>query len=91
MSLKEDVLEMKNEVEEIREQSLALLVLQDYKKNNKRLFIVLITVLFMWFATIGYLIYILNDIGTIEATQEISNIDKINGSIVNNGDIYDND
>ena len=43
----------------------------------------------MWFATIGYLVYVLNDIGVIEeTTQEITDFDTINGNVVNNGDIY---
>ena len=42
----------------------------------------------MWFATIGYLAYVLNDIGTIETTQEISDVESIGGNVVNNGDVY---
>ena len=40
MGIKEEVLEMKKEVEEIQEQSLALEFLKDYKKQNKRQFII---------------------------------------------------
>lgn len=66
MGLKEEVIEMKKEVQEVKEQSLAMELLSDYKKANKRQFIIILVVLIMWFITIGYLVYVLNDIGTIE-------------------------
>ena len=63
MGIREEVLEMKKEVQEIQEESFATQILKDYKKQNKRQFIIILVILGMWFATIGYLIYILNDIG----------------------------
>lgn len=65
--------------------SLASEILQDYKKANKRMFIIIIVILVMWLATIGYLVYLLNDIGTIEVTQE--NDEGYNNYIGNDGDI----
>ena len=91
MSMKDEVLELKKELEQVREQSFASEILQDYKKANKRQFIVILVILTMLFATIGYLIYVLNDIGVIEETtyeQEASDIDNIGGNVINNGDIY---
>ena len=41
----------------------------------------------MWFATIGYLVYVLNDKGTETTTQEVTDIDSVDGNIVNKGDI----
>lgn len=90
MSLKSDIEEAKKEVENIKEQSLAMEILQDYKKTNKRQFIVILVILGMWFATIGYLVYTLNDIGTIEeTTQEVTqeNESGNNNFIGNDGDI----
>jgi len=72
----------------IEQNSYALEILKDYKTMSKRLITVLIIVLFMWFLTIGYLVYVLNDTGTIETTQEVSDVNTIDGSIVNNGDNY---
>ena len=60
MNLKEEVMELEKEVKEIQEESFAM---KDYKKQNQRQFIIILVILGMWFATIGYLIYILNDIG----------------------------
>ncbi len=68
--------------------SFAMELLGDYKKANKRMFVVILVILGMWFATIAYLVYILNDIEYVETTQEVSDFDTINGNIVNNGDIY---
>lgn len=93
MNLKEEVVNMKKEVKEVKSQSLAREMLEDYKKQNKRLFIIIIVILCMWFATGCYLVYILNDIGKIETTetttQEVTQ-DNTNGSnnfIGNDGDI----
>ena len=62
MDIREEVLELEKEVKEMQEESLAMSLLHDYKIQNKRQFIVILVILGMWFATIGYLIYILNDI-----------------------------
>lgn len=67
---KEEIDNIKNEVHELQEQSLALELLKDYKKQNKRQFVIILVILGMWFATIGYLVYILNDIGTETTTTE---------------------
>lgn len=87
MGFKEEVLEMKKEVQEIQEQSFAMELLKDQKKQNKRQFITILVILGMWFATIGYLVYVLNDIGTETTTQEVTDIDSVDGNIVNKDDI----
>lgn len=71
MSIQEDIEKIEKKAEKLEKNSFAMELLEDYKKANIRMFIALILVLFMWFATIGYLVYILNDIGTIETTQEV--------------------
>lgn len=83
MSLKDDEKEINNikkEVHELQEQSLALELLKDYKKQNKRQFIVILVILGMWFSTIGYLVYILNDIGTETTTTESYDMSTENGN-----------
>lgn len=99
MSLKDDKKEINNikqEVHELQEQSLALELLKDYKTQNKRQFIVILVILGMWFATIGYLVYILNDIGTeTTTTTETYDMDTENGNNNyiggdNNGNIENN-
>lgn len=98
MSLKDDKKEINNikkEVHELQEQSLALELLKDYKKQNKRQFIVILVILGMWFSTIGYLVYILNDIGTETTTTESYDMSTENGNNNfvggnNNGNIENN-
>lgn len=87
MGLKEDIKDMKKEVSEVKEikkQSLAREMLEDYKRQNKRLFIILIIVLVMWFATGCYLVYILNDTGTIEETTTTQEVTQDNDKGNNN-------
>ena len=71
----------------IQKNSYALEYIKDYKADSKRWFTILLVVLAMWFITIGYLVYTLNDIGTIEeTTQEVTDFNTINGNITNKGD-----
>ena len=68
MGIREEVLEMKKEVEEIQEESFATQILQDYKKQNKRQFIVILVILGMFACLLGYTIYLLNDFGVSTET-----------------------
>ena len=91
MSMKDEVLDLKKELEEVKEQSFASEILSDYKKANKRQFAIILVILGMFTALLSYTIYLLNDIGTIETTtQEVNNIDSIDGSVIN-GDNYGED
>ena len=96
MGIREEVLEMKKEVKEMQEESLAMSLLKDYKKQNKRQYIIILVILGMWFATIGYLVYVLNDIGTETTTTTETydmNTDNGNNNFVggdNNGNIENN-
>lgn len=85
--MKEELNMAKKELKELKEQSFAMEILAEQRKTNKRLFIILIVVLSMWFATIGYLVYVLNDIGVVEETITQDNDNGINNYIGNDGDI----
>ena len=89
MSIRDDIEKVDKKVKNV-EQSIAWDMLQDAKKTNKRMFALIIIILCMWFSTIGYLIYVLNDTGTYTETtnQEVSDIETIGGNVVNNGDVY---
>lgn len=90
MSIREDIEKVQKKVNVIEEQSFALDLLRDYKKQNKRLFIVWIITFIAFIGLLGYTIYLLNDIGTIETTtQEVSqeNTDGTNNFVGNDGDI----
>ena len=84
MSLKEDIEKVKKKVDNIEETSLAWEIVKDGERRNKRQCIIILVILCMWFSTIGYLVYILNDIGveeiaTQETTQKVTQ-DNNNGS-----------
>lgn len=63
MGIREDVVDMKKQLDEVKQESVALELVRDFKKANKRMFIIIIVALAMWFSTISYLVYVLNDIG----------------------------
>lgn len=93
MSIKEDIEKVQEKVNVVEEKSFAMEVLQYSKQQqlqdaNKRLFIVWLVTFVAFIGLLGYTIYLLNDIGTIETTtQEVSEFDTINGNVAN-GDIY---
>lgn len=65
-------------------ESFASEILRDYKKANKRQFIIILVILMMWFFTIGYLVWLLNDIGYEETTTETYEIEQDSGDSGNN-------
>lgn len=73
--LKEEAIEMKKEVKDIQEQSLAMELLQDARKTNKRMFIIIIVILAMWFVSIGLFIYYINTTGYEETITETTETD----------------
>lgn len=89
MSIKEDIEKVQKKVNVIEEQSLAMQMISDYKRSNKRLFIIWVVTFIAFIGLLGYTIYLLNDIGTIETTsQEIEDVDTIQNSNIANGDMY---
>ena len=98
MGLKEDILEMKNEVNNIKEQSLAMELYQDSKKANKRICwsftIVIVVMIVAYFITVALFLHNYNDTAYEETitntkTQEIEDIDSMQNSNIINGDVYE--
>lgn len=93
MGLKDDVLDIKKEFQEVKNQSFAMDLLNDYKKQNRRQFVVILVILTMWFASIGLFIYYINTTGyevTTESTEvenESGNANACVGDNCNNGKI----
>lgn len=94
MGLKDDFNEIKCEVEELKSSSIAMDLLKDYKKQNKRLFIIAIILCLMLTGVTCYTIWLLNDITVVETketteyNQDIKDTGDINNSnIVNHGDV----
>ena len=72
----------------MKEKSLAMEMLEDYKKTNAIQFVIILVVLGLWALTIVYLVYTLNDIGSYDETITQETEDGINNYIGNDGDIY---
>lgn len=72
-------------MEKSTSKGFALELLNDARKQNKRLFIIWLITFTAFIILLGYTVYLLNDIGTIETTQEISEVDTINYSNISNG------
>lgn len=67
--------------------SFASEILADYKKANKRQFIIILVLLGLLLASIGYNIYLINDIGTYDDDIiEIEGVERIDNSRIKIGD-----
>lgn len=88
MRLKDDIYYLQQELGDIKQDSFALEMLKDYKKQNHRLFVIILVLLALWFATGSYLIWVLNDIGVEEITKENYDVIQDDGtnSFVNGND-----
>ena len=82
-------MKIKKDLKEVKNESFAAQILKDYKLQNKRLFIIWIVTFVALMGTFVYLVYLLNDIGTIEETTTVTqdNPGGDNNYIGNNGDI----
>lgn len=77
-------------MKELENESLAMELLKDYKKANKRLFIIILVILSMWFVSIGLFIYYINTTGYVETTEIADTNEGGNvcvGDNCNNGEI----
>ena len=94
MGIKDDLQEVKKSINEVRQESFAMELLQDMKKQNKRQFIIIIVILGMFTCLLGYTIWLLNDINYVE-TSEVYDMNTENGNNNyvggdNNGNIENN-
>ena len=71
------------------EESLAMELLKDFKKQNKRQFVIILVLLLMFTCLLGYTIWLLNDIGTTTDTIDIDDVDDIDFYIVINSLVND--
>jgi len=83
--MKEEITEIKKELSDIKSESLARELLQDARKQNKRMFIIWIITFVAFLGLLGYTIYLLNDISVV--TQEVEQEGDSNNFIGRDGDI----
>ena len=87
MSIKEDIEKVQKKVNVIEEQSFAMEILQDAKRTNKRMYVIIIIILILWFSSIGLFIYYIKTTGyeVVTETTEVENDDgNANACIGNN-------
>jgi hypothetical protein len=85
--VEEDIDKLQQKVNSFAMEVLQYSKQQQLQDANKRMFIIIIIILVMWFATIGYLVYVLNYISNVETTtQEVSDINTVGGNITNGGE-----
>ena len=88
--IRDDIMKIKKEVDEMKQQSFGMELLSDMKRQNKRLYVIWIITFIAFIGLLGYTLWLLNDVGTIETTtQEVSqeNDSGNNNFIGNDGDI----
>lgn len=72
----------------MEDKSFAMELLGDLKRANKRMFIIWICTFFGLLISVGYIVYLLNDISVVETTEVIQdNADGYNNYVGNDGDI----
>jgi hypothetical protein len=95
MGVREEIMEIRENLEKLKEQGFAMEILSDYKKANKRMFIALMTVIFMWVATIGVFMYYICTYDYVEEviTETVTSEGEGNACIGDgciNGEVYGN-
>lgn len=68
----------------MKENGFAVEILNDYKKANKRQFVIILFILTMWFASIGLFIYYINTTGYEEITETAETNDSGNACVGDN-------
>jgi hypothetical protein len=85
--------ELKKELKDLKQESFALEILREQRKQNKRLFVALMVALVMWFATTCAFVYYINTTGyeeTIEIADTNDGENACVGDNCNNGAINGN-
>lgn len=88
--MKEEIEELKKEVQEINQDSFAMEILKDYKKQNKRQFIVILVLVICWISTVVLFVYYINTTGYEVITETADTGQGGNacvGDKCNNGEI----
>lgn len=92
MGLKEDILEMKrevSEVKEIKEHSFAMELFNEQKLSNerkdKRNFIIIMTLILLLFIETIFMFYKLSKINSVEETIKVNDVNKVDHSNFNIG------
>lgn len=84
--MRDDIMAVKKEIEKLKEESVAMELLKDVRKTNKRLFVIWIVTFLTLVGVACYVFYLKNDSGTVTDTIKINDVDKIDNSHIKIGD-----
>ena len=82
MGLKEEMLEMKKEVEEIQEESDLYRILKLEDRKNKRLCWLISLLIILLIVSVGYSFYLQNDIGTTITTEDYNKYMNVSNTLM---------
>ena len=84
--MRDDIMAVKKEIEKLKEESVAMELLKDVRKTNKRLFVIWIVTFLTLVGVACYVFYLKNDSETVTDTIKINDVDKIDNSHIKIGD-----
>lgn len=82
--MREDIENMKKQVQAVREQSDLIRILAIEDRKNKRLCWLIALLIILLTLSLGYIIYLYNDIGTEVVTEEVETYDMDADNGINN-------
>ena len=74
---------IENNERKIHQNTGALEILQTFKADSKKFFIMWLITFIAFIGLLGYTIYILNDSQKVTTTQTVEDVDSVGGDIVN--------
>lgn len=84
--MRDDIMAVKKEIEKLKEESVAMELLKDVRKTNKRLFVIWIVTFLTLVGVACYVFYLKNDSETVTDAIKINDVDKIDNSHIKIGD-----
>lgn len=84
--MRDDIMAVKKEIEKLKEESVAMELLKDVRKTNKRLFVIWIVTFLTLVGVACYVFYLKNDSETVTDTIKVNDVDKIDNSHIKIGD-----
>lgn len=82
MGLKEEIEDMKKEVEEIQEESDLYRILKLEDRKNKRLCWLISLLIILLIVSVGYSFYLQNDIGTTITTEDYNKYMNVSNTLM---------
>ena len=76
---------IEDNMQKIHQNTGALEILKTFKSDSNKFFIMWIITFIALVGSLLYIVYLLNDISSVEIKQRINDVETIGGDVVNNG------